>query len=140
MNLPDEYHKIILDEFEKILKQCNELPILEDKLYFFSASYGIVNKIMNLHCEPVLIFMHQILFSVYNGFIQRLPINSTQAISRSIPNILVESLFSYFSELILAFKNKNENEIRVVLEKFSNLWYATGGNGFYLFLNKKIKL
>lgn len=140
MNLPDEYHKILLDEFEKILTQCNNVPLLEDKLYFFSASYGITNKIMNLHCEPILIFMHQILNSVYNGFIQRLSLKPAQAISRSIPDIFVESLFSYFSELISAFKDKDEVKIREVLEKFTNLWYATNGNGFYLFLNKKIKL
>jgi hypothetical protein len=139
MNLPEQYHKIILDEFKETLIHCNEVVSLEDKLYFFSASFGIVNRVMNLHCDPLLIFIHQILSSTHQGFIQRLSLRSTPGIvSQGIP--AVEKLFSYFSELISAFENKDEIEIRKVLEKFSNLWYATSGNGFYLFLTDKIKL
>lgn len=141
MNLPDQYFKIIIDEFEKVSKQCDEAKSLEDKLYFFSASYGVLYRVMNFSCDPILIFMHQILQYTHQGFTQRLSqLRIPGLISNSIPDVMQDALFSYFSELILSFKSKDEIKIREVLEKFSNLWYATNGNGFYLFLNKKLKI
>ncbi len=139
MNLPDQYHKIILEEFENVLKLCNGANLLEDKLYFFSASYGIINRIMNLYCDPTLVFMHQVLQSTHQGFVQRLTQNNMPpSISNSFPDKLLKGLFLYFTELIKTFADKDEIKIREVLEKFSNLWYATSGNGFYLFLTEKL--
>ena len=141
MNIPDHYFELILNEFIEIQKLCDEAKSPEDKLYFFSASYGIINRIMNFHCEPLLIFMHQILQNVQNTMSQRLSSPKTPgSISNSLPSELFDSLFSYFSKLILEFEKKDENKIREVLEKISNLSYATTGNGFYLYLRGKLAI
>ena len=61
-------------------------------------------------------------------------------ISVGVPDKLFDSLFSYFTLFIDAFKKNDENEIREVLQKFANLTYATSGNGFYLYLKGKLIL
>ncbi len=142
MKIQEEFYEIILEEFKNVSKLCNDTNLLpEDKLYFFSASYGVINRIMNFNCEPILIFIHQILQSTHQAFAQRLSQRLMPGIiSNSFPDVFWDKLFLYFSELISAFENKDENKIREILEKFSNLGYATSGNGFYLFLNEKLKI
>ncbi len=135
MNIPDEYHKIILKEFYEIQDLCKKSSSSEDRLYFFSASFGVVNRVMNFYQDPVLIFTHQILQSVHQAISNRLAnIKPPFAVSRGVPDQFWDALLGYFSELTHAFEIKNDEEIRKTLEKFANLWYANSGNGFYLYL------
>jgi len=139
MNIPDNYFDLIVNEFKEVEKLCEEAKSPDDKLYFFSASYGIINRVMNFHCEPILVFMHQMLQTSHQMVAKRLATpKNMDNISNSLPNEIFESLFSYFSLLIKEFEKKDENKIREVLEKFSNLSYATSGNGFYLYLRGKL--
>ncbi|MCK4906075.1 MAG: hypothetical protein KAS64_00915 [Spirochaetes bacterium] len=139
MNISDQYFELILNELKEVQKLCSDANSPEDKLYFFSASYGILNRVMNFYCEPTLVFMHQILQATHQAFSQRLSMpKKAETISNSFPNKMWESLFSYFSLLILEFEKKDENKIREVLEKFSNLSYSISGNGFYLYLREKL--
>jgi hypothetical protein len=141
MKISDSYHDIILNEFNEVEKLCNEASSPDDKLYFFTASFGVINRIMNLYCDPTLIFMHNILKDAHQAIANRLTISKNpENISSSLPKDMWDSLFYYFSELKLAFEKKDEVKIREVLEKFSNLIYATSGNGFYLYLRKKLVL
>jgi hypothetical protein len=141
MNIPDQYHKMIVDEIKEVEKLCIDTKSPEDKLYFFSATYGIINRVMNFYFDPILVFMHQILQVVHQAFTQRLTSpNISGTVSSSIPNEFWISLISYLSELRIAFEKKDEDNIRIVLEKFSNLWYATSGNGFYLYLRGKLHI
>lgn len=141
MKIPDNYHQLILNEFKEVEKICSEVKIPEDKLYLFSACYGIVNRIMNLHYHPTLVFMHQILQSTHQIMTQRLTAPRVPgSVLNNIPDEMVTALFSYFSQLITAFENKSEAEIREVLEKFSNLTYVATGNGSYLYLRGKLVL
>jgi hypothetical protein len=141
MKIPNNFHEIILKEFNEIEKLCSETDSIEDKLYYFSASYGIVNRIMNLYCDSTLVFMHQILQTTCQSLVQRLANSKVQMptiISSAFPNEMIAALLLSFSELRLAFEKKDEDGIRKVLEKFSNLTYATTGNGYYLYLQKKL--
>jgi hypothetical protein len=141
MKISDSNHGIILNEFNEIEKLCAEAPKITDKLYFFSASFGVLNRIMNFESDPTLIFMHQILKDAHQAFATRLATSQIPGnISNSLPQEMADALLLYFSELIKAFESKKEVKIREVLEKFSNLSYAMSGNGFYLYLRKKIIL
>ena len=141
MNIPDKYFELILNEFKEVQKLCIEAKTSEDKLFFFSASYGVLNRVMNFCCEPILVFMHQILQDATKNISHRLAIpKKPGSISNSLPIEMWESLFSYFSTLIIEFEKKDEHKIREVLEKFSNLSYATLGNGFYLYLRGKLTI
>ena len=128
MNIPDHYFELILNELIEVQKLCDEAKSSEDKLYFFSASYGIINRVMNFHCEPLLVFMHQILQIAHQTMSQRASSPKTPgSISNSLPNELFDSLFSYFSKLVLEFEKKDENKIEVfvkILKKEENLLLA----------------
>lgn len=139
MNISDQYHQMIVEEMKEVEKMYSDAKSPEDKLYFFSAIYGIINRVMNFQCDSLLVFMHQILQVVHQAISQRFTgPNIPGAVSSSIPNEFWVSLLSYLLELRLAFENKDDDKIREVLEKFSNLWYATSGNGFYLYLRGKL--
>ena len=141
MNIPSQHYKTILEEFNKISQLCNDAKYLEDKLYFFSASFGIINRVMNFHCDPLLVFMHHILQTTHQGFVQRISqFQNPNLISNNIPDIFWDKLYLYFLELIKSFENKDVENIREILEKFTYLTYATTGNGFYLFISKKLTL
>jgi hypothetical protein len=141
MNIASENLKIIVDEMKEVDKECDEAQAIEDKLYFFSASFGIINRIMNLECDPLLVFIHQILQSTHQALYQRLNLpKAPGVIMNNVPEIFIKSFFKYYKELVIALEKQNDQEIKNILEKFSNLSYATTGNGYYLFLREKLKL
>lgn len=139
MKLSNEYHEIILNEFYEIERLWNESEILIDKLYFFSASFGIINRVMNLQYEPILAFMHQILNGVHQAVSQRLASHSPTK-SGEFPPEMIDAMMTSFLNLRDAFEAKNDERMWKALEKLSNLTYATTGNGFYLYLQGKIVL
>jgi len=47
MNIPDQYFKIIIEEFKDVEKLYKEANSAHDKLYFFSASFAVINRVMN---------------------------------------------------------------------------------------------
>lgn len=141
MKITEESYNIILKEFKEIENLCKDALSPEDKLYFFSASFGVVNRVMNFESDSILIFIHQILHTAHQTISQRL--NSPKrdgVVSTSLPDEMWDALYDYFSELVSAFEKKNVNTIYMVLEKFAKLSYATTGNGFYLYLSGKIIL
>lgn len=141
MELAENNFQLLITELEEAEKLCNESEPVEDKLYFFSASFGIINRIMNFEYNPILIFMHQVLKEAHQAIANRLAAARNQgSLSNVLPDEFIEKLFLYYSELIHAIKIKNSQEIHKVLEKFSTLSYATTGNGFYLYLKRRLVL
>jgi translation initiation factor RLI1 len=141
MKISEEYLNIITKEFRDVEKLWSETNSPEDKLYYFSATYGVINRIMNLQCESILIFVHQILQAAHQTMAQRLSaITPSGAVSSSVPTVMLESLILYLPELRIAFEKRDDNKIREALEKYNNLSYATGGNGFYLYLRGKLTI
>ncbi len=141
MNIPDQYFEIILNEFKDVEKLYNDANSPYDKLYFFSASFAVINRVMNSYSNPTLTFMHQILQAVHQSLGQRLDIPKYPGtIFNNLPEETWTTLISYFSELRSAFEKKNDDKIREALAKFANLWYATSGNGYYLYLRGKLPI
>ncbi len=139
MNVPEEFMKMIIDEFGSIEEMFNENPSIDDKLYFFSGSFGVINRVMNFHTDPTLIFIHQILQAAHQSFSQRYRTpEKPGTIVNSIPDELFNGLFSSIRELKEAFRINKDEEIWRVLQKISNLTYATTGNGFYLYICGKL--
>lgn len=141
MKIPNQYYELLINEFKEIQKLSNEVKSNEDKLYFFSASYGVLNRVLNFHCDTTLVFMHQVLQVAHQNIMQRLSTpKNPGSISNALPDEIIESLFSYFSLLISEIEKKDTSKIREILEKISNISYATTGNGFYLYLKGKLIL
>jgi DNA-binding GntR family transcriptional regulator len=141
MNLPDTYFDLIIKEMDEAKELIEEANTMDDKLYFFSSSFGIINRVMNFHSDPILIFIHQALANAHANISKRMNSpHKPDVVSTSVPDVMFDALFSNFDLLIAAIKSKDEDEIRKVLEKYAVLTYATSGNGFYLLLKGKITL
>jgi hypothetical protein len=141
MEIQETYYRLILNEFKDVERLCTEAQLMDDKLYFFSASYGIINRVMNIECDPLLVFTHQTLQSVHLAIQQRLSNSrALPGIANGFPVEMWNAAFLYFHELVLAFEQKNDPRVREILQKFSNLSYATNGNGFYLYSRGKLVL
>lgn len=141
MDIPENYFEIILNEFKNIqgLCECAETP--DDAIYYFSALYGVLNRVMNFCCDPILVFMHQVLQTTHKAVSDRMGIPIKPGITNNgVAEETWQALFSYVPLLIEAFAKKDEDEIRRVLQKFSNLSYATTGNGRYLQLRGELRL
>jgi hypothetical protein len=53
---------------------------------------------------------------------------------------MLDALVSYTLELKAALESKQDSLVWMILQKLSNLTYATSGNGFYLYPKGDIKL
>lgn len=141
MELPTNLEKIIQDEFEEIVKLIQNSNSPDDKLYYFSASFGVLHRVLNIHFNPTLVFMHQVLQHTHNLFGQRLGnIRPSNSLTNSFPPELFDSLFSNFESLVSSFRDQKVKEIYESLEKITNVGYATTGNGFYLYIRGKLKI
>lgn len=132
---------MILNEFKDIQGLCENAETRDDALYYFSALFGVLNRVMNFFCDPVLIFMHQVLQATHRAVTERMAMPIKPGVSSNgVTDEMWQALFSYIPLLIDAFEKEDEDEIRRVLQKFINLSYATTGNGRYLQLRGKLHL
>jgi hypothetical protein len=138
MNISKENHEILLNEFKEINQMINSSEIIEDKLYYFTAIYGIINRVMNLQSDPTLIFIHQVLQNCHQAILQRLNGRVKQNVSTDTPDKLIGELFKMLNEFINAFESHDKIKIWEILQRFSNLSYAMSGNGYYMYLRNKI--
>ena len=138
MNISKTNHDILVKEFKDIKQMIESTDILEDKLYYFTAIYGIINRVMNLQSDSTLIFIHQILQNCYLAITQRLSARIKQNVSTDIPNEIIKEFFLILDEFILAFELKDKIRIWEILQRFSNLSYAMSGNGYYMYSRNKI--
>jgi len=105
------------------------------KLYYFSAIYGIMNRIFNMEYAPDLIFAHFVLSSTYNQINSRLQVPDKVI---KIPDNLLDKLIEATGELLDVIENdKNPYE---ALKKFTLIGYVTVGNGYYLYQKGLLKL
>ncbi len=140
MRIPDEYHKLMISELKEINKLCNTTESPDDKLYFFSAAFGVINRIMNFYYDPTLVFIHQVLQEVHKKVTQRLQSGPYKFIYNSMPQEILDTLFQYFMELTDAIEKQDVPLIWEILERFSNISYSLTGNGFYLYIRERLKL
>jgi hypothetical protein len=138
MNISKINYDIILNEFSDVIGLIDSTENLEDKLYYFTASYGVINRVMNLETDPTLIFIHQVLQNCFQAISQRLAARTKLNVSSDVPQEMIEQLFSLFKELKIAFEIKDKIRIWEILQRFSNLSYAMSGNGYYMYLREKI--
>jgi len=133
MNLSPDIQKRFTDEIHFVIKSMKNADTPAQKLYFFSAGYGMAQRIINFEYEPELTFIQQVLQLVYNMVNARLVAMSTrQEAGISIPDNLFNSLEEALEEMV----NRIEQgaETYPALQKMVNLAYSTTGNGYYLYL------
>jgi len=133
MNLSMDMQKLFTDEVGFVIERMKEAKDPATKLYFFSAAYGVANRIMNIEFDPELAFMHNVLNAAYGTINGRvIALSSGQETGVGIPVKLFARLEEALEEMIN--KIQQGEETYPVLEKISNLAYSTTGNGYYLYL------
>ncbi len=130
MNISKDNKKLISDEIKYVLKKMEESDVATDKLYFFSAIYGIVHRIFNFKYDLDLLFTHHVLKITYDIFLQK--IKAVQ--SGETPVMIDDRHFNRLAVLVKEFLDNITNDKSTIdtLKKFIELGYTLQGNGFYL--------
>lgn len=139
MQISDNLRKIIVDEFEYVVGQMRAEKDLSRKLYFFSATYGVIHRILNLEYDPTLNLLHMVLNGTYNAINSRVSALG-QGIETGIG--LPANLFEKLEETTETLGKAIEKDASPLdaLERLAVLSYSTTGNGYYLFQKGILKL
>lgn len=141
MNISQEYKNLIVEEFEDVSELLKGAKSPNDFLYLFSASYGILNRIMNIQCDPMLVCMHQVLQALHQAMQARLQAAGSNPLEPyPFPVEFLPKMREILDNLRLAFMKGSEPEIYSELSRASNLAYASTGNGYYLYIRKKLQI
>lgn len=130
MKLKAEHKKAIIEDFTYAIKTMREAQTFEEKLYYFSSTYGVLSRVFNLSFNPQLLFVHQILSTAHATILGRV-----QAIKSGDTTILLKD--DFFEKLTKAVEElanliKSDKDVYEVLEKIAVLTFVTTGNGYYL--------
>ncbi len=131
MEIKDSYKKIIIDEINFAVKRMNSAKSPSERLYYFSAIFGVFHRIYNLDYNPDLVYAHFILRATHDAFLTRL--KSIEQV-RDHTILLSDKQFNKLSSLSkeLAGKINKTEDMDDILKKFVTLLYSTTGNGYYL--------
>ena len=128
-----------LSEFDIAIAKLKEQISLDERLYYFSATFGAIYRVMNTECSTGLIFLHHALNIAHTAFQARIqaqsrgverPIEIDQAMVDTLI-VLTENLRERISE------DQDSTDICV---RLINLSYATTGNGYYLYKKGELTL
>jgi hypothetical protein len=138
MQLSKSNKLALANEIRTAVGYMSKTNIAQEKMYFFSAVFGIANRIMNLEFDPELGFVHHVTNAAYATINANL-ISMAQGQSvRTFPPQLFEKLQEALEDLASHIE-KGESTYPA-LERISNLAYSTSGNGYYLFLKGALKI
>jgi hypothetical protein len=137
MKITPGMKKILLEEIEFALEKMRSTQVPAQKLYYFSAIYGCINRIINIEFDSELVFVHHVLSTVYIQLNSVVSAAGKQGGVITIPDNLFNTLEDAIADISLCLK-KNIN-LYNVLERFSNIAYSTTGNGYYMYLKGKLE-
>jgi hypothetical protein len=139
MNINDNFRDIIVKEINYAVNKMDTSSSGEEKLYYFSAVYSVIQRIFNLEYDSDLVYAHSILHETYNAFLQRL-----QAIRKGGETLILlsEEHFKNLTAITkeLAKKIEEKKDINTTLKKLAILSYTTTGNGYYLVQKGLLKI
>jgi cytoplasmic iron level regulating protein YaaA (DUF328/UPF0246 family) len=139
METTDVYRKMIVDEINFAAKKMTKTQNASEKLYYFSAVFGVLQRIFNIEYDSDLVFSYSIIRATHDAFLNRLKaIQHGGDNTVSLSDNQFEKLTSLTKELAKKI-NKNE-DVTDTLKKFAILAYSTSGNGFYLMQKGLLKI
>lgn len=138
MKLSPNMRQLLVSEVRSIVDNMSSSQSTLEKLYFFSAVFGVFNRVMNIEFDPELNFIYQVTGSSYS-----LMSTSMGAIkSGQLVNTFGENLFSKLEDSLKQLANNIEKDepTYITLQEIVNLSYSTSGNGHYLALKGKLSV
>ncbi len=110
----------------------------QEKMYFFSAIFGVANRIMNLEFDPELGFMHHVTNAAFNMINTTLILAAQGQSISTFPPLVFDKLQEALKDLATCIEEGKQTYPG--LERISNLAYSTSGNGYYLFLKGMLNI
>ena len=138
MQLSKSNKLAVANEIRTAVDYMGKTNIAQEKMYFFSAVFGIANRIMNLEFDPELGFLHHVTNAAYTTINANLMSMAQGQSVRTFPPQLFEKLQEALGDL--ATNIEKGEPTYPALERISNLAYSTSGNGYYLFLKGALKI
>jgi hypothetical protein len=136
--LSDNYRFILKEEIIFVTKKMRAGKSLDEKLFFFSAIYAMIQRIINLEYNGDLVFAFHVIQRTYEMFFQRL----TALKSGDTSVLMSEAHFIALDEAMMAFLRvlEENGSLDVALKAFSIASYSTTGNGYYLMEKGMLKI
>lgn len=139
MQLSEPIRNRIAKEFRFVadgMAANSDLPV---KLYFFSAFYAELQRMLNQSWSADLVLAHLVLKETHQQINGRL---SMPVPTGGIPTGFSDALDQIANDLadLFAREQIDESELYKLLARAAELGYAVTGNGFYLYLKGEIKI
>ncbi len=130
MKLSAGMKKQLVEEIRFATDQMKKTEFVDQKLYLFTAVWGMAQRMINFEYDPELTFAYQVLKLAYDQI--NLRINAIKAGDKLIP--ISENLFPQIEATLeeMAKKIEKGSNIYTELQTILNLAYSTTGNGHYL--------
>jgi hypothetical protein len=114
-------------------------PTMAEKVFYFSAVYGAVGRVLNFEYEPELAFIHQTVQLAYNQVNARvLNLVAKQDVAIGMPEGLFERLQEGVEQLIALLQKGAPTY--PALEYIAHVAFSTTGNGYFLYLRGMLEM
>lgn len=139
ISLSPQLKEKFLEEVNYSVEKMEKTSDPLQKLYYFSATYGVIQRLFNIEYNQDLVFAHFILSEAYKSFAGRIRIFKDNQ-DTTIPLLVeqMERLTNLTKEL--AKRIEGNKDLTDTLKKFVILAYSTTGNGFYLYEKGILKI
>lgn len=130
MKLKAEQKRMILEEFDYAARTMREVQAFDEKMFYFSSTFGVVSRVFNSDFNSQLVFMHLVLANAHATILGR--VQAMRAGDSTI--VLKEDFFEKLTNTVddLINRIKLGKDVYDVLERITVLTYMTTGNGYYL--------
>ena len=141
MQLPDELRSRIATEFQYAVDRMRSADDAHAKLYYYSAFFGEISRILNFHWDRDLALVHLVLSGTHSqvaGMAHNISTGRERAVKISVEHI--EALINTTSELARYFETGGtDSELYSLLGRIAEIGYASTGNGWYMLQRGLIK-
>jgi len=134
----EEYKKVMIKELEFVIQKLDQSPGLDEKIYYFSAVQGLLNRIMNFEFTEDLLFAWFVTNETQKSFQLRLAgLKQGDAAAK-----FTEQQITRLSEITKELLEQviNDRNAETVLKKYILLCYSLTGNGYYLMEKGVLKI
>jgi hypothetical protein len=142
MQLTDELRSRIASEFRYAADHMRSEEDPHTKLYYYSALFGEVTRILNLNWDRDLVLAYTVLSATHSqvaGMAHNIGSGRERAIKLTVEHI--EALTNAASDLAGYFETDGTDaELYSLLGRISEIGYASTGNGWYLLQKGDINL
>lgn len=140
--LPEDVRIRIANEFRYAVEQMRSADDPHSKLYYYSALFGEIQRVLNVHWDRDLVLIHSVVSTSHNQIglmTQNIVTGGERAIKLS--SEFFDALTNAVGDLAEHFDaGEDASKLYSLLGRLAELGYASTGNGWYLLGKGRISL